>query len=102
MARSRHRDNRTVARFGKAKINMLVGVDWGGTKIEAIAIADDGRTIARLREGPPRSDYAAGFAPVASVVIKVEATARETGTVGVGIPGSLDPATGLAKGASST
>ena len=29
---------------------MLVGVDWGGTKIEAIAIADDGRTIARLRE----------------------------------------------------
>ena len=32
---------------------MLVGVDWGGTKIEAIAIADDGRTIARLREVTP-------------------------------------------------
>ena len=28
---------------------MLVGVDWGGTKIEAIAIADDGEPIARLR-----------------------------------------------------
>src|SRR4029450_10340946 len=66
------------------------------------AIANDGRTIARLREVTPRSDYAACLATVASLVIKVEAEAGETGTVGVGIPGSLDPATGLAKGASST
>ena len=29
---------------------MLVGVDWGGAKIEAIALADDGQPIARLRE----------------------------------------------------
>lgn len=87
MARSRHRDNRTAARFGRAKINMLVGVDWGGTKIEAIAIADDGRTIARLREVTPRSDYAACLATVASVVIKVEAEAGATGPVGIGIPG---------------
>ena len=36
---------------------MLVGVDWGGTKIEAIALADDGQPIARLREATPRSDY---------------------------------------------
>jgi hypothetical protein len=36
---------------------MLVGVDWGGTKIEAIALEPDGRSIARLREETPRSDY---------------------------------------------
>lgn len=81
---------------------MLVGVDWGGTKIEAIALADDGQPIARLREATPRSDYEGCLATVAAVVSSVEATAGATGSVGIGIPGSLDPLTGIAKGASST
>ena len=81
---------------------MLVGVDWGGTKIEAIALADDGQPIARLREAAPRSDYEGCLATVAAVVSSVEATAGATGSVGIGIPGSLDPLTGIAKGASST
>jgi fructokinase len=81
---------------------MLVGVDWGGTKIEAIAIADDGQTITRLRETTPRSDYEGCLATIASLVKRVEIEAGTTGSVGIGIPGSLDPRTGLAKGASST
>ena len=36
---------------------MLTGVDWGGTKIEAIAMTEDGAEIARLREPTPRADY---------------------------------------------
>ena len=80
---------------------MLVGVDWGGTKIEAIAIADDGQPIARLREATPRSDYDGCLATIATLVSRVEAKAGATGTVGVGIPGSVDPRTGIAKGASS-
>jgi fructokinase len=81
---------------------MLVGVDWGGTKIEAIALADDGQPIARLRAATPRTDYEGCLATVAAVVNSVEATAGATGSVGIGIPGSLDPLTGIAKGASST
>jgi fructokinase len=81
---------------------MLVGVDWGGTKIEAIALADDGQPIARLREATPRTDYEGCLATVAAVVNSVEAKAGATGSVGIGIPGSLDPLTGIAKGASST
>jgi fructokinase len=81
---------------------MLIGVDWGGTKIEAIAIADGGQSIARLREETPRSDYEGCLATVASLVKRVEAEGGATGTVGIGIPGSVDPRTGLAKGASST
>ena len=81
---------------------MLIGVDWGGTKIEAIAVADDGQPIARLREATPRSDYEGCLATVATVVSSVEAKAGATGSVGIGIPGSLDPLTGIAKGASST
>jgi fructokinase len=81
---------------------MLIGVDWGGTKIEAIAIADDGETIARLREATPRSDYEGCLGTIASVVSRVEAEAGTSGRVGIGIPGSVDPRTGIAKGASST
>jgi fructokinase len=81
---------------------MLIGVDWGGTKIEAIALADDGQPIARLREATPRSDYEGCLATVAALVSSVEAKAGATGSVGIGIPGSLDPRTGIAKGASST
>jgi fructokinase len=81
---------------------MLIGVDWGGTKIEAIAIDDDGQTITRLREMTPRSDYEGCLSTIAALINRVEAEAGTTGSVGIGIPGSVDPRTGLAKGASST
>jgi fructokinase len=81
---------------------MLIGVDWGGTKIEAIAIAADGQPLARLREMTPRSDYEGCLETVSSVVSRVEAETGGRGSVGIGIPGSLDPRTGVAKGASST
>src|SRR6478736_3973981 len=69
---------------------MLVGVDWGGTKIEAIAISDNGQPITRLREMTPRSDYEGCLATIESLVSRVEAGAGATGTVGVGIPGSVE------------
>src|SRR6476620_3491630 len=81
---------------------MLIGVDWGGTKIEAIAISDSGQSVTRLREMTPRSNYEGCLATIESLVSRVEAGAGVTGTVGIGIPGSVDPRTGLAKGASST
>jgi fructokinase len=81
---------------------MLIGVDWGGTKIEAVGMEPDGAERVRLREPTPRSDYAACLRLIASLVGRVEAASGATGTVGVGLPGSLDPATGRAKGASST
>jgi fructokinase len=72
---------------------MLIGVDWGGTKIEAIALGEDAQPITRLREMTPRSDYEGCLAMIASLVSRVEAEAGATGTVGVGIPGSVDPRT---------
>jgi fructokinase len=81
---------------------MLIGVDWGGTKIEAMAISDSGQPVTRLREMTPRSNYEGCLATIESLVSRVEAGAGATGTVGIGIPGSVDPRTGLAKGASST
>ncbi|MBW4023071.1 MAG: ROK family protein [Proteobacteria bacterium] len=81
---------------------MLIGIDWGGTKIEGIALTPDGRELSRLRAETPRHDYEGCLATIASLVEGMEAEAGTRGTVGVGIPGSLEPRSRLGKGASST
>ncbi len=81
---------------------MYVGVDWGGTKIEAIALAEDGSTLSRRRVDTPRSDYEGCLRTIVDLVEVVEAEVGRCERLGIGLPGSLDPRTGIAKGASST
>ena len=81
---------------------MRIGVDLGGTKIEAIALADDGRELARKRVATPRHDYDATLGAIAAVVGALEAETGGRGSVGVGMPGTLSPASGLVKNANST
>jgi fructokinase len=83
-------------------MTMHVGIDWGGTKIEGVGLTPDGAELVRLREDTPRGDYEACLKAVASVIGRIEADTGMTGTIGIGIPGSLDPKSGLAKGANST
>lgn len=80
---------------------MRIGIDLGGTKIEALALADDGLEIIRRRIPTPR-DYEGTLAALADLVAEVERAAGERGTVGLGIPGATSPATGLVKNANST
>ena len=49
---------------------MYIGVDWGGTKIEAIALSTDGVEEARFREDTPRGDYEGCLATIARMVEK--------------------------------
>src|SRR5919112_3190651 len=81
---------------------MLIGVDWGGTKIEAAALDADGAVVDRRRAATPRSDYEGCLRLITGLVEQIEGGTGVPGTVGVGLPGSLDPRTGVAKGASST
>lgn len=81
---------------------MRIGVDLGGTKIEAVALGDDGRELARRRVATPRHDYDATIAAIVALVEAVEAEAGGRGSVGVGMPGALSPATGVVKNANST
>jgi fructokinase len=81
---------------------MRIGVDFGGTKIEAIAIDRQGVERCRRRIPTPREEYDASIRAVAALVAAVEADVGERGTVGVGIPGIESPATGLIKNANST
>ena len=80
---------------------MRVGVDLGGTKIEAIALDDGGVERFRRRVSTPVDDYVATVEAIGRIAEDAErATGR--GTVGVGIPGTISPATGLVKNANST
>jgi len=81
---------------------MRLGIDWGGTKIEIIALDDDGSEMFRQRVPTPRDDYDGCLEAVAGLVAAAEAATRQTGTVGFGIPGSISPGTGLVKNANST
>ena len=80
---------------------MRIGIDLGGTKIEGIALGDRGAVLERLRVGSPRS-YPEALEAVAMLVARLERAAGQRGTVGVGIPGTISPATGLVKNANST
>src|SRR5216684_4294669 len=80
---------------------MRIGVDLGGTKIEAIALSPGGQEIARLRVTTPR-DYAACLDAIAALVRELDRAGGAAGTVGVGIPGTVVPQTGLVKNANST
>ena len=81
---------------------MRLGIDWGGTKMEIIALDDAGGELFRKRVPTPRDDYAGCIQAVIDLVAAAEQATGHTGTVGLGIPGSLSPATGLVKNANST
>ena len=79
-----------------------IGVDLGGTKIEAIALADDGEIPVRVRVATPRHDYRATLAAIEGLVRDIEARIGRRASVGIGMPGAISPATGLVKNANST
>lgn len=78
-----------------------IGVDLGGTKIEALALAADGRELWRRRRRTPR-EYGASLEAIASLVEEAERELGVRATVGLGMPGAISPATGLVKNANST
>ncbi|RLJ68247.1 ROK family protein [Sulfurisoma sediminicola] len=80
---------------------MRFGIDLGGTKIEIIALDDDGAERLRERVATPQGDYPATVASITGLVKGAEQKLGAGGTVGVGIPGAESKATGLIKNANS-
>jgi fructokinase len=81
---------------------MRIGIDLGGTKIEALAIDDAGVELVRHRVATPRHDYDGTVSAMVELVRRIESETGVTGTVGAGIPGTISGATGLVKNANST
>ena len=79
-----------------------IGIDLGGTKIEGVLLDREGATLARARHAAPRGNHSATIAAIAGLVCELEAAAGRTGSVGIGMPGSVSPRTGLVQGANST
>lgn len=79
---------------------LRVGVDLGGTKIEAVVLGADGRELVRQRVPTPRG-YDESIQAIGHLVDSVERVAGAKGTIGIGIPGCVVPATGLVKNANS-
>ena len=80
---------------------MRIGIDLGGTKIEGIALAEDGTELCRYRIDTPRN-YHGSLRAITDVVDYLEQHTSQNGSVGVGIPGAISPHTGLVKNANST
>ena len=76
---------------------LRIGIDLGGTKIEALALDAAGREQFRKRVPTPRGDYEATLFAVKQLVDEAG-----EGSVGVGIPGALSQVTGLVKNSNST
>lgn len=82
---------------------MRIGVDLGGTKTEIICLhPQNGKELYRHRVPSPRDDYKATVQNIAKLVRGAEETLGQTGTVGVGIPGTVSAVTGLVKNANAT
>lgn len=79
-----------------------IGVDLGGMKIEAIALAANGTTLVRRRVPTPRDDYDATIDAIVTIVDGLEQEIGARGTVGLGTPGAVSPATGRIKNSNST
>ena len=91
-------------------MRVRIGIDLGGTKIEGVALDSQGQILAKLRQPTPRENYAGTVDAIASVVRAVEAELpaairsklQDAPTVGIGIPGSPSPRTGLIRNGNST
>ncbi len=81
---------------------MRIGIDLGGTKTAALALAADGTELARRQVPTPAGDYAAIVRMIAGLVAALEQETGRRGSVGVGIPGALSPISGLVKNANTT
>lgn len=80
---------------------MRIGIDLGGTKIEVIALSDSGDELFRKRIATPRGSYSETLNCIKRLVDAAEQATEQTGSVGIGIPGTLSPFSGVVKNANS-
>ncbi len=78
-----------------------LGIDLGGTKVEAALLADDGRTLWKMRAATPAGDYDATLRTVAALVDAARPAAGGRVTIGIGTPGTA-AADGRMKNCNST
>jgi fructokinase len=80
-------------------MSVRIGVDLGGTKIEAAALDENHRIVARERRPTDRQDYAALIEALAGLIEQIERQIGRQGSIGIGIPGTISLESGRIKNA---
>jgi fructokinase len=83
-------------------MSIRIGIDLGGTKIEGLALDAEGHELCRRRVATPRGSYDEIVAALGQLVETIEESCGGQGSIGIGIPGIVSPATGLIKNANTT
>jgi fructokinase len=81
---------------------LRIGLDLGGSKIEGILMDPGATELARYRVATPRNDYAATIAAIVDLTARLKQGVTAGAKIGVGVPGSISPLTGLMQNANST
>jgi fructokinase len=81
---------------------LRIGLDLGGSKIEGILMGSGATELARYRIASPRNDYVATIAAVVELTAKLKQGITAEVRIGIGIPGSVSPQSGLIQNANST
>ncbi|MEE8306382.1 MAG: ROK family protein [Gammaproteobacteria bacterium] len=79
-----------------------IGIDLGGTKIAGIVLGSDGKVLAQARVDAPKGNYGKTIDSVCGLVMSLEEKGAIKASIGIGIPGSVSPATGNIQNANST
>ncbi len=79
-----------------------IGVDLGGTKIEAIALDTRGKTLFNRRTHTPKGEYQATLNAIADLITTAETEVGQSASIGVAMPGSFCAHTGQVRNANST
>lgn len=82
-------------------MSVRIGIDLGGTKIEGALLDAAGQLLHSRRIATPAADYPAICAAISGLVAALEAEHGARATVGIGMPGSLSPRTGLVRNANT-
>ena len=81
---------------------LRIGIDLGGTKIAGVLLGPLDDVLGREHCNTPRDDYGGTIRAIRQMVDKLDASALQPSSVGVGMPGSIAPQTGLVQNANST
>jgi fructokinase len=81
---------------------LRIGLDLGGSKIEGILLSREATELAHYRIATPREDYAATIAAIVDLRARLMQGTTSDASIGVAVPGSISPHTGLMQNANST
>lgn len=81
---------------------LRIGIDLGGSKIEGILLNLEGMELARYRVATPRNDYPAMIAAIVELTARILQGISTNATIGIAVPGSISPVTGMMQNANST